>query len=190
MVRPRLRVSAEGGFTAVEMLEAAVIVLVILLLGATLAGQASAVWHNAYHDTNAVHDARQGLARVAEELRRSSLAVLSVDTSGADADALTYQLPVGRSGSTVNWGAEETEGWRVRVAVEDGRLVRTVLDGEGAPQGQPQVLATQVDDAFEDAKGFSVAVNGRLVTAHVRTRARCRGRTWRKAAATTVWLRN
>jgi len=182
--------AAEGGFTIVELLEGAVILLVILLVGAGLANQASSAWHNVFHDTHAVHGARQGLARVAEDLRRSSAAVVTVDASGADADTLTYQLPVGRSGSTVLWGAEDDEDWQVRVAVENGRLLRTVLDGAGTPQNQPQVLATRVDDLFEGTKGFSVTVNGRLISIRVRTRAQSRGRTWRKAADTSVWVRN
>ena len=181
---------AAPGFSLVELLLAAAILLVILAVGAALAGQASAIWRNVFHDTHAVHDARQGLARVAEELRRSSAAVITVDAAPADTDVLTYFLPVGRDGSVVLWGAEGVAGWRVRVAVEDGRLLRTVLDAAGVPQGRPEVLATGVDAPFQGAKGFGVTVQGRLFSVRVRTRARSGGHTWRKSVATTVAVRN
>jgi hypothetical protein len=190
MVRRGVKSAAVSAFTLVEYLVAAAILLVILLAGATLAGQASAIWHNVFHDTQAVHDARQGLARVAEDLRRSSLAAITVDTSPADADVLTYQLPVGWDTGAPAWGAEDVQGWQVRVAVESANLLRTVLDTEGLPQGRPEVLASRVDGLFQGAKGFSVTVQGRLIGIRVRTRARTGGHTWRKAVATTVAVRN
>jgi len=183
-------VETASGFTLVELLIATVILLVVLAVGAAAAGQASSVWRTVYHDTHAVHDARRGLARVAAEVRLAAAYVITVDTSGADADVLIYQVPVGRTGASILWGAETVEGRQVRMAVEQGRLLRRVLDADGDPQGRPQVLATDVDGLFEGAKAFSVTVNGQLVTIRLRTCARTGGHAWRKTVTTTVAVRN
>lgn len=179
-----------GGFTVLEMALAALLLVVILLLGMALAGQASSSWHHVYHDTHATHDLRKGLAAVVEELRQASTGVVTVDDSGPDADVLTYQVPVGRSGTAVQWGAAGIEDWQIEFSVEGDRLLRTVLDGDGAPQGQPQVLATGVDRRHEGAKGVRVTINDTLLTIRVRTLAHARGHDWRKEVSTTVGLRN
>ena len=178
------------GFTLVELLLATLILLVILMVGASLAGQASDAWHNVYQDTQAVHEARQGLAALAAELRRSAPEVVSIDTSPPDYDIITYQVPVGRAGTTIQWGAEGQVGWRVRVTVEEGKLLRTILDAEGNPLERPQVLATQVDGLYRSQKGFSATLTDRLLTLSLRTRASSGGHTWRKTLTTTVRLRN
>ena len=180
----------ERAFTLVELLIATVILLVVLVVGAALAGDASAMWHTIYHDTRAVHDARRGLAAVADELRLSDPAVVTVDADRPEADVLTYQVPVGRTGTTLLWGAEGQQDWRVRVSVSDGRLIRSVLDEGGSPRERDQVLATGVDGLFQNEKGFAVTLQGNLVTLRLRTRARSGGHTWRKTVVTTVQLRN
>ena len=52
------------------------------------------------------------------------------------------------------------------------------------------VLATDVDDLFDAAKGFSVTQNDGLYVIALRVTARRHGRTWRRSQTTSVTTRN
>ena len=87
-------VEKASGFTLIELLIATVILLVVLAVGAAVAGQASSVWRTVYHDTHALHGARRGLAHVAAEVRLAADDVITVETSGCGRRCMTrvYQL--------------------------------------------------------------------------------------------------
>jgi prepilin-type N-terminal cleavage/methylation domain-containing protein len=180
----------QAGFTLLELVIATAMVVVILVVGASLTGQASATWHYLYHDTEATHDARSGLLAVAADLRQSERSRITVDTAGAEADVLTYQVPVGRADGVVFWGAGGTPGGQVRVSVIDGRLCRTVQVPTVAARNRPQVLATGVDRAYQGAKAFAVTRNGSHFTIRLRTQAANAGHAWRKDLITTVIVRH
>ena len=181
--------SIEAGFTLVELTIVAVIAGVLLLAIVLLTSTTNDAYNTVSEDTNANFSLRQALNRISDDLRQSSSDMITI-TSGYDHDSVDLQVPISQEGSTVNWGAAGTVGWHVRILVEDGWLIRRVVDGGGIPQRTDEVLARHMDDWLEGEKGFSVVQTDQLYQITVRVVAQRKQRTWRRTETTSVVTRN
>ena len=180
---------AERGQTLIETAIACVLLVVIYGAGLSLSVEARDTWSHLYHDTGALQAVREGLRRLATELAASAPGHVTV-TTGEVHDAIEFQVPVELEGDEITWGAEGTAGLSVRVAVEDGTLVRRVVDDEGQTVGRPRRLVANVDDLYRGQKGFEVALVDSLCTVRLRVRAEQEGRVWRQQVSTGIRLRN
>jgi len=181
--------SCQAGFTLMEVAIVAVIVGVLLVTIVMLTTRTQEAYTTVREDTEANFSLRQALNRISDDLRQSSSDIIHI-TTGPDHDSIDLQVPISQDGSTVNWGAVGTVGWHIRFLVEDGWLIRRVVDSGGIPQRTDEVLARNVDDWFMGAKGFSVAESDGLYQITLRVTAERRQRIWRRSETTSVSTRN
>ncbi len=177
------------GFTLLELAIVGLIAGIIFAAAALLMTSTDDAYNTVREDTEANFSLRRALNRVADELRQSASSVITV-TAGFNHDQIDLQVPVSKVGDTVNWGAAGQVGWHVRVLVEDGVLIRRVVDGSGIQQRVDETLATDVDDFFDGQKGFSVTQNDGLYVIALRVVARRNEREWRRSEITSVTTRN
>ena len=180
---------SQAGFTLVEVAIVAVLSGILLITIMILTTSTNDAYNTVREDTEANFSLRQALNQISDDLRQSSSSIISI-TPGVDHDSIDLQVPISQAGSTVNWGAAGTVGWHVRVLVEDGWLIRRVVDGGGIPQRTDEVLARNVDDWLEGEKGFSVVQTDQLYQITVRVVAQRKQRTWRRTETTSVVTRN
>lgn len=180
----------QNGFTLIEVAIVVTILGVVLLAAVMLARGTQGAYESLSQDTELNFYLRRALEKMTDELRRCTLAQITIENSDPGADAVEFSLPLGVSTDTVIWGAEGQPGWRVRFLVEDGVLVRRVVDGTGTIRTMDQVLATGVDGLRDGRKGFSVAGSDSLFTLSLRLVTRDHGRQWRREISTAVSLRN
>ena len=149
---------------------------------------------NAYEsvsqDTELTFNTRRAVERIADDLRRSDADHVTVDHTNPDYDSVELQVPLLMKAGTVEWGAEREVGWKIQYLVEDGNLIRRVVDASGVRMRMDEVLAVRVDSLWDGKKGFSITENGDLLTLTVRVVSRDSGRRWWRQITTAVSLRN
>jgi prepilin-type N-terminal cleavage/methylation domain-containing protein len=179
----------QSGFTLVEVAIVAAIAGILLIGMAMMVRSTNEAYTTVSEDTDANFSLRQALNRISDEMRQSNTSVVQI-TSGTDYDSIDLQVPVSYAGSTVSWGAAGTAGWHIRYLVEDGWLIRRIVDGTGTVKQTDQVLARNVDVLFGGQKGFSVTASGGLYQITVRVTAQRGARVWRRMETTSVTTRN
>ena len=179
----------QSGFTMVEVLIAAAICVVILVTVMTLTVSTRDAYETVSEDTDANFSLRQALNRISDDLRQSSTSIIEI-TEGFEQDRIDVQVPISAEGSTVNWGAAGAVGLHINFVVEDGVLVRRVVDGIGTVMRTDEVLARNVDGLFMGDKGFRVTEEDGLYTISIRVRANRGERVWRRTETTSVSTRN
>jgi len=179
----------QAGFTLIELAIVAVIAAVLLLTMVLVTTSTNDAYNTVREDTDANFSLRQALNRISDDLRQSSTSIISV-TSGVDYDSVDLQVPISQVGTTINWGAAGTVGWHIRILVEDGWLIRRVVDAGGIPKRTDEVLARNVDSLFQGQKGFSVTQTSGLYQVSLRVTADRGERTWRRTETTAVLTRN
>jgi len=184
-----------GGFTLLETAMAlAIASILMVVLGNILISSTNSV-DTILVDSVTDQEIKKGLNRFLDEAQTSSTSVLTVDTTGADHDAVTLQTPGPYTG-TVSWGATDTAavwqtGWSVRYLVVGGQLVRRVLNGSGTQVGADELLVRFVDNVSGGQKGFRVAVTGPVVNAVVRIRKTFRdNKSYTKEMGSSAILKN
>lgn len=180
---------SQAGFTLIEVAIAAALSGIILITIVILTTSTNDAYNTVREDTDANFSLRQALNQVSDDLRQSSSSIIGI-TPGVDHDSIDLQVPISQAGSTVNWGAVGTVGWHIRILVEDGWLIRRVVDGTGIPQRTDEVLARDVDNLFEGEKGFTVTAADGLYQITLRVTAQRKQRTWRRTETTSVSTRN
>jgi hypothetical protein len=146
-------------------------------------------------DTTSDVEIRRSLGRLIDDLESTATARLSIDATGAGADALDLQTPSTYSGS-VTWGAKDAAGvwrsdWRARYAVAGTQLVRRAINSMGVQVGADALLARNVDGRSGGVKGFRIALNGRIANIGLRVRKAFRdGKVYAKEFSTSVQLKN
>jgi len=179
----------EGGFTLVEIAIVAALMGVLMLGIMVLTGTTQDAYHTVQQDTDANFSLRQALNRMSDDLRQSSSSIIVI-TEGSDHDSIDLQVPISKDGSTVNWGAAGAVGLHIRIFVEDGWLIRRVVDAGGTPMRTDEVLARNVDDLYLGEKGFRVTESDGLYTITVRVTASRQQHTWRRTETTSISTRN
>jgi prepilin-type N-terminal cleavage/methylation domain-containing protein len=181
--------SLQAGFTLIELAIVATIAAVLLLAMMLLTSSTNDAYNTVQEDTEANFSLRQALSRVSDDLRQSSTSIIQI-TSGVDYDSVDLQVPISQAGSTITWGAAGTAGWHIRILVENGWLIRRVVDAGGIPKRTDEVLARNVDSLFQGQKGFSVTKTDGPYQITVRVTAERGERTWRRTETTSVLTRN
>jgi len=181
--------TTQGAFTLIEILIVAAISTVLLFAVIMLTTSTQDAYTTVREDTDANFSLRQALNRVSEDLRQSSTEMIEI-TDGYTHDSISLQVPISVEGSTVNWGAAKTVGLHINILVEDGFLVRRVVDGLGTPMRTDEILARDVDDMFMGVKGFRVTETDGLYTISIRVTANRGQRVWRRTETTSVSTRN
>ena len=182
--------SGSRGITLLELIIALTVGVVVVGAIVGLGGSTQKVWDTVSSDCDANYDLRRAAERVADELRQSTSSRVTVQGPSADADTVTFQVPVGKAQDVVLWGAEGDSGGYVQFVVENGQLIRRVLNASMVSAGRDQVLVTQVDSSHGGEKGFHVSVEEGMAEILVRAVVRSNGETWRKEARTSVLFRN
>lgn len=177
------------GFTLIEVAIVAAIASILLLGIAMMVRSTNDAYSTVSEDTDANFSLREALNRMSDEMRQSNTTVIQI-TPGTNYDSIDLQMPVSYAGSAVSWGAAGTQGWHLRYLVENGWLIRRVVDGTGTVKQTDQVLARNVDTLFGGQKGFSVTATGGLYQISLRVTAQRGARTWRRTETTSVTTRN
>lgn len=183
------RTFRKSGFTLIELLIVSAIAGVLFIAIAHTVRSMNDAYTTVAHDMDANFSLRQALNCLSDEIRQSNASHIVI-TTGADDDGIDIQLQVSYAASTVNWGAAGTQGWHIRYLVEDGWLVRRVVDGTGTVKQTDQVLARNVDAAFDGEKGFSVTANEGRYEIALRVTSQRGARLWRRTEKTSVTTRN
>lgn len=179
----------QRGFTLIEMAFVAILVSLITL-GVIMFTQSTNDANNSVQEAaNVNFSLRRALTLISDDLRQSNATKIVV-TEGAEWDRIDFQVPVAYVGSTVTWGAMDTADWHVRILVEDGWLVRRVVDATGTPMRTDEVLAREVDGLFDGQKGFSVTAGEGLYQISLRVTGERGTREWRRTETTSVQVRN
>ncbi len=181
--------SHNSGFSLLEMVIALAIFSLLMIGIITMTMSTEEAYVTIREDTEANYSLRQALTRISNDLRQSSTSIVVI-TPGAAHDKVEFQLPISQTGSTITWGAEGQPGWRVLIFVEEGMLIRRVVDAEGMKMRMDTILARDVDDLFEGEKGFSITTTFGLCQIALRVTAERKGRTWRRSETTSVAPRN
>ena len=146
---------------------------------------------------------KRALARMGEDFRESGTAVVTIDSTGTDWDAVTVQT-ADTSTDPVTWGTVDSDGvfrpnWQVEYLVVENDFVRRILNTGGVPVGPEATLIIGIDDLFDDGggqgpqKGFIVeAVPGsRLFNVTIRLLATFRdNKQTRREVNTTFIVKN
>lgn len=186
----RLRADGSRGMTLLELIVALMIAIVVIAGVLRLSTGAQQAFDTVSQDVEANYDLRRAGERVADQLRQSAVSHITVETVDPDADTVTFQIPVGKIGENVVWGAEGHSGWYLQFRVTDGDLVRRVLDESMNVAAMDEVLVRGLDVNIGGRKGFTVTLDGTLVTIEIRVPVNSGGETWRKEIRTSVTVRN
>lgn len=190
VTRRRVVYAGRAGVTLLEVMIAMVVATIIMFTVLQLSRSTQRSWDTVRNDTNANFDLRRAAERIADELRQSAPAQIVVAHPTIDADTVTFKVPVGKALDVVLWGAEGNSGWSVQYVVENGQLIRRVLNALAVNAGMDQVLVNHMDNNLGGQQGFWVNLNGTMADIGVRAVVQSNGATWRKAAATSVLFRN
>ena len=175
----------------VEMAVAAAILGSVLMMVTGILVVAGRGYRAVSTDAHGHDSLRTALGRLSADLRRSAPDRIAVDTSAADWDSLTLQVPVAYVGGATTWGAKGQVGNFIFYYVDDhSDLVRVMLDGTFAPTGQREILAQGVDRWRDGQKGFSLAQNGDSFTVSLRLLMEGGGTPWTREFVTAVTVRN
>lgn len=172
-----------------ELMIVAIIAGVILTTVAALSIRTQEAYTSVREDTDANFSLRRALNRISDDMRQSSSSIIVV-TPGTHHDSVDLQVPLSQAGSTVSWGAAGNVGWHIRILVENGQLIRRVVDGGGTLMRTDEVLANNVDSLFGVVKGFSVTNTDGLYQISLRVTAQQKERIWRRTETTSVSTRN
>jgi len=175
--------------TLIEVAIASALMVVIFGAGLTLSVESGDTWNHIYNDSSALQATRDALRLIATELATSHPDQVLIDT-GSEYDTLVFRVPVALEEDDIVWGAGGTEGHSIRIAVQEGRLVRQVLNADEYPVGPSRLLVRSVDSLHDGRKGFAVSRDDGLCTISLRAVARQDGHTWRRQVTTGVLLRN
>jgi len=178
------------GFTLIEVAIVLTILSVIVVVATMLTRATDKAYHTTTESANAGFFLRRALEGITEEVRRSDSDHLTIDHSDDAYDFLEVQMPLTVKEGSVSWGASSHIGWKVRFLVEDGVLIRRVVNSGGIIMEMDQVLASNIDDDWTDGKGFAVSQNGSLITMTVRVVQEDAGGEWSRQLTTAVSLRN
>ena len=179
----------DGGFTLIEVAIVGIIVGFLVMSIMVLTGSTQDAYQTVQEDTDANFSLRRALNRISDDLRQSSTSIIQI-TEGTDHDSIDLQVPISKVGSTVNWGAAGVVGLHIRILVENGWLIRRVVDADGTPMRTDEVLARNVDDLYMGQKGFSVTESDGLYIISLRVTAKRHQRIWRRTETTSVSTRN
>lgn len=169
----RARRRSTDGFSLLETaLAVGVGSLLIAILGPILVSTSGAVSY-VVQRTVGLNEASRLLDRLRDELHRSSPSHVEVTVaSGGDSITLSEARA---TGATVVWGAYDDDGifqqdGSIRYRVENGSVVRELLDAAGALVPPSRELVRDLVDDLGGDKGFEVVRNGSVVTITVRVR--------------------
>jgi len=184
---------SRGGFTLLELSIALAIGITLLaVLGNVLISSTNSLDY-IMQDTVVLGDIKDVVNGLREELRSSTTGLITIDTSNADYDVLTFKVSSG--GTSPSYGAVDINGnfqngWSIRYTVSSSNLVRNVLDGGGTVQSS-SIVVEDVDTRFSGQKGFWVTKTGSLYNVNIRINKTFRdSNSARKGMGSTVFVPN
>ena len=180
----------DSGFSALELLVAMTILVVITTVALAVFASAQKGFGVLWSDTLANMAARRCLGAICRDLRASAPDHIALDASDPNCDAVRIQVPVGYANGVVEWGADGKPGQFVLYTVSNGALHRYIVDATNAGVGLPAVLATGVDVTRNGRKGFAFRRDGNLCTLELRMRVDRNGPVRYRLALTGVVARN
>lgn len=193
--RDRRPIHRAQGFTLIEVAVALAILAIIAVVFGEVVISSTTSMDYLVTDNTSDMEIKRSLNTILNELRLSSNAVITLDTSDANFDTITFQTP-DAYGSSVDWGASDSTGawnanWSVRYTVANGRLVRRVLNALNNQVGSDEILARGIDSANGAVKGFQVTQNGPVVNVLIRVRKTpFDGKAYEKQMSTSIFLKN
>ena len=181
----------QRGFTLVETMIVAALSALLLLGAVMLAKSSNDSYESVQEDTTANFSLRRALTLISDDMRQSNtMKIVVTDNDSTAWDRLDLQVPVSYAASAITWGAAGTADWHERILVEDGWLIRRVVDATGTPQRTDEVLARDVDGFLNGEKGFAVTTADGLYCISLRVTLKRGTRVWRRTETTSVQVRN
>ncbi len=193
--RDRRPVNRAHGFTLLEVAVALAILAIIAVAFGQVVISSTNSMDYLVADNTIDQEIKRGLTMVLNELRQSSNAVITLDTSNSNFDIVTFQTP-NTYGGSIDWGAADSTGtwnanWSVRYTVANGQLVRRALNALNNQFGSDEVLVRSLDSANGTVKGFQVTQNGPVVNVLIRVRKTTfDGKAYEKQMSTSIYLKN
>ncbi len=195
----------QGGFTLLEVIVAAAISTIVLFAVIAFGRSMARSNENLKISADQTFDTQRAFTSLRDELIASAPSVITIRTTDPDHDEISYKVAIGVTSGGLNiWGMRDASGtghpgWSATIYVDKNRriLYKQLYDESGNKVGDPVPLVTGVDEYYNDPggtfssnKGFSVSLQGSLLTLTVRLRGSFLGHEWRREVSCKVRLRN